>query len=70
MRWTDDPGEEDERIINIFLLWPRELLNKNTGKKEWRWLERASIWQFKSIVLRQWVDLYWVDNEKQRTQNE
>jgi hypothetical protein len=63
MRWIKPRCtlKEPERIVNKFILFPTCLENKRTGMKECRWLERANVFQFKSIVLMGWIDLYWVD---------
>jgi hypothetical protein len=38
-----DPQHGDLKLVSKFLIWPRTIVNYDTGDKETRWLERATL---------------------------
>jgi hypothetical protein len=50
MRWNAKHQEDDQRILNIFLFFPRKI------KGEWRWWERAYI---KQVYYCGWMTKRW-----------
>ena len=70
MRWFVDPLSKsfgNVRVIKTFIWFPRCCIDKKTGLKQIRWLERCKIRQkvvaYDTELGRkyEWKDLEWVD---------
>ena len=60
------PTEDEERVRSGWLLLPKTMRNRQLGKTEMRWLERAT-WAETFMIFTGksgWYQTHWIDEER------